>query len=177
MKTSSSILAVAFALFCFGCGGSDVATTAAGKPDPDFPVVSSGDDPRFATISGGQGQAQPEVDPPDRRPPGSLLIRDLEVGSGPVARPGDRVAVRYLGVIYKTGEVYYRGWLYPPALRIRLRPDGQAWEEGIWGMREGGRRELVVPSRLAFGKGAIDYVIELVRVEPAAKPPPGGDQL
>lgn len=179
MKAAAAILAVALALLAGGCGEDGTAVTAreANPPEqtgPRYPNVSDGSDPRFASISPGDGpRDEPEVAPPDLPPPKRLLIRDLEVGSGTVARPGDQVTVRYIGVFYETGRLYYRGWLYPPALKVRLRPGGQAWEEGIWGMREGGRRELVVPSRLAFGSGAIDYVVELVRVEPAAKPPPG----
>lgn len=183
MKISTAIVVILLALLSFGCGGDDVATdtgepeprssTVSGGDGPRLPTVSDGDDPRFATVSGGEARGtEPEVDPPDQVPPQRLLIRDLEVGSGPVAHPGDQVAVRYLGVDYKTGEVRFYGWLYPPSLEFRLRAR-EAWEEGIWGMRKGGRRELVVPSRLAFGTGAIDYVIELVRLEPASKPPSG----
>jgi peptidylprolyl isomerase len=180
MKLSTVILAVGLALLCFGCGEDDSTVTAGAanaseENGPRFPTLSDGSDPRFATITPGEDgpRDEPEVDPSDLAPPKRLLIRELEVGSGAVAEPGDEVAVRYLGIIYETGELFYRGWLYPPSLRVRLQPGGEAWEEGVWGMRVGGRREMVVPSHLAFGSGAIDYVVELVRIEPASEPPSG----
>lgn len=180
MKISAAILAVALALLSFGCGGDDSATgdsgTASQAQDPRLPTLSDPDDPHFATVTGGKGRAAPVVVPSDLPPPKELMVRDLEVGSGPIALPGDQVAIRYQGTEHKNGDVQFRGWIYPPSLDYRLgsNGNGEAFEEGIMGMQEGGRRELLIPSRLAFNTGAIDYVVELVRLEPASKPRPSG---
>ncbi len=146
--------------------------------DSGFPAVSDPDDPRFASVSGGEGRrTQPRIEPSNQPPPKRLLVRDLKVGSGPVARPGDRAAVFYIGVDYKTGKRLFQTW--PPTAQpfvVRLRPagDAAAWEEGVMGMRVGGRREILVPSRLAFGDGALDYVLDLVRIEPDSQAPGTG---
>lgn len=184
MKRCSAILAVVLALLGPGCGGDDTAAT--GKSDPvgatgpsgatgptgatphPFPVISDASDPHFATVTYGKGRrAAPKIDPSDQPPPEGLLVRDLVVGSGPVTRHNDRVAVRYTGVDYKSGKVLYSNWKYPPQLEFRLGIGGygEGWEEGIRGMRPGGRREFVIPSRLAFAQGPLDYVVELVRLE------------
>jgi FKBP-type peptidyl-prolyl cis-trans isomerase len=183
MRVPAAIFAASFTLLAFGCGGEGTATVSSeGAPAPeapaaseprdfDFPTVSRREDPRFATVSAGKGRAEPAIDPADRPPPKRLLVRDIVVGSGPAARPGDRVAVFYIGVDQRTGAQRFHTW--PPSAQpfvVRLRPPGsaEAWEEGLMGMRAGGRREMLVPSRLAAGGGALDYVFDLVRVEPSA---------
>lgn len=189
MKIYSAILTIALALLSYGCAGDDdPAAAGKGEPagatgssgatgpsgEPEFPPVSDGTDPHFATVADGGGRhAPPKIEPPAQPPPKGLLIRDLAAGSGFVARPNDRVAVRYTGVDYRTGEVLYRGWVYPPRLEFRLGIGayGVGFEKGIRGMRPGGRRELVIPSRLAFAAGPVDYVVELVRLEPSKSSP------
>jgi peptidylprolyl isomerase len=168
------MLIAALALLSFGCGGDEAESTVAETVAPPekktrFPVLSDPNDPRFATVSMGEGRTEPEIDPADRAPPKSILVRDLEVGSGPIARPGVRVAVRYLGVDHRTGEHSYFGWLYPPALKMQLGDKPEAWEGTLWGMRAGGFREMIIPSRFAIGNTTLDYVVEMVRVEPVAK--------
>jgi peptidylprolyl isomerase len=187
MKVFTAILAASFALLCLGCGGNDTTTVSdekgaeapagSDRQDRGFPTVSERDDPRFATLSSGGGRrAQLEIDPSHRPPPKRFLVRDIKVGAGPVARPGDRAAVWYIGVDYKTGERQFQAWppVAPRPFVVQLRPPGiaEAWEVGIMGMRAGGRREMLIPSRLAFGNGALDYVFDLVRLE---SPPPPGD--
>jgi peptidylprolyl isomerase len=178
MKISAAIFAIALALLSLGCGRDDAAsTTEATETAPRLPTVSNGNDPHFATVSGGErGGPEPNIDPPGRAPPEQLLIRDLEVGSGPVAHRGDRVAVRYMGVDYRSGKVRFRDWSYPAPLEYRLGAggNGAAFEEGIVGMQAGGRRELVIPSRLSYGSDGLDYVVGVARVEPASKPALGG---
>lgn len=180
MRIPVVILTVALALLAFGCGGDDDASTAGTtKPvvekEPPLPALADGSDPRFATVALGEGpRPVPKVDTPNQAPPEDLLVRDLKVGSGPTAHLGDVAAVRYLGVDYRTGKVLYFGWLYPPALEVQLSLSGEPWSKGVVGMRVGGSREIVVPSHLALGAGALDYVVELARVEPASKPAPGG---
>jgi len=186
MKTPLIILAAALALTVVGCGGDDStategtaaegAATTTAKPEPRF-VFSDGNDPRFATISKGDGPLPgPEIDPPDLPAPKVVLVRELGSGSGAAAELGDVVALRYLGTRYESGKAWFQGWL-PSPVPHQLGVGQWAshvWEEALVGMREGGRRELILPAQFASGDEAVDYVIEMVRVEPAAKPPPGG---
>jgi peptidylprolyl isomerase len=119
----------------------------------------------FSAVDVRGGGKDPEFDPPDRPPPKKLLHRELEAGSGPPAGRGDEVAIRYAGAMYETGEVRYGGTAGP--FRLGAGGLGGAFERGIEGMRAGARRELIVPSRLLGGSGAVDYVIEMKRLEPA----------
>lgn len=108
----------------------------------------------------------PDPKAPPGPPPKELVIEDLKVGSGPVAKKGDKVAVHYIAERYDTGAQFTRRWEPdPPAVYPRLGegPYGEL-EDGIEGMREGGRRQLIAPNYAQF---PLIYVYELEKVEPA----------
>lgn len=118
-----------------------------------------------STESGGHDALRanrPEIHPPSGPPPKKLVVKDLELGSGPAVKPGDRIGILYVGVDYETGEERYHRWFLRP-LRFRFGSKYLApgLERGLIGMKVGGRRELIIPSRLAYGTGAVDYVVEL----------------
>lgn len=199
MKAIRAIFAVSVALLWVGCGNDDAATTSretaattaaesgseppapAAASDPSrtvFPNVLPSDDPRFASVTYGEGRyPKPQIDPADGPQPRKLLVRDLEVGSGPVARAGDEVGVFYIGVAHATGKKQFQTWpptAQPFVTELRSFESAEGWEKGVMGMREGGRREVLVPSRLAFDSGALDYVFVLASLKPASEAPPGG---
>lgn len=160
MKLLPAVVALWIALAVMGCGDGETYPSAAEA------------DGYFASVSGGEWDRAPEVLPPDRLPPKKVVFRDIEVGGGPMARRGDRVAIHYVGINYKTGETQYPGrWPPEDPLILRLGSGyvALAYEEALVGMRVGGRREVIVPSRLLFRTGTIDYVVDLVRIEPASK--------
>jgi FKBP-type peptidyl-prolyl cis-trans isomerase len=174
MKALAAILAASFALASFGCGEEDPAamttqapkatTTTAEQAGPKL-ILVSGNDPRVGTVTPGESwRAEPTIDPPDRaQVPKLLLGRDLKVGSGSVANLGDVVTVRFVGVDYKSGKISFTGWGRKAALEFELgtNGNGEGFETGMVGMRVGGRRELVIPSRLSFGAKPLIYVVEL----------------
>jgi peptidylprolyl isomerase len=169
MKMLIAAIGISFALLAFGCGEGETTTVSAGPKKhatPQGPREYKADGP-YATVSIGAGGARPKVDPPDRRPPGKTLVRDLEVGTGRVARRGDLVTVHYVGINYKTGKEQYGHWPpdEPTEIELNFNTESKAWEEEIEGMRVGGLREMIIPSRLLFGTGTIDYALELMRVE------------
>ncbi len=96
---------------------------------------------------------KPFVDPPEGPAPSELEIVDLEVGTGPEAVPGKRVAVHYVGVAHSTGEEfdssYGRG--EPLVFGLGARQVITGWDQGIVGMKVGGRRRLTIPPHLAYG--------------------------
>jgi peptidylprolyl isomerase len=124
----------------------------------------------FAAIRIRKGKKKPVIDPPGRSPPTTLLTRDLKVGSGPAAQKGDEAFVYFAGAIYETGKIRFYGWRpFPPAgVVLGSGLWGKAWEEGIEGMKVGGRREVIVPSPLLKGNPAVDYLIELVKLDPGS---------
>jgi peptidylprolyl isomerase len=96
---------------------------------------------------------KPEIDFPGGDPPTDLEITDIWEGDGAVANPGDTVRVHYVGVAYSTGEEFDASWNRGDPLEFRLGV-GQViagWDEGVQGMRVGGRRQLVIPPDLAYG--------------------------
>ncbi len=96
------------------------------------------------------------------------------MGTGPVVGPRDRVAVYYTSVDYRSGRTQLQTWPPPPLPLVVQLSGREAWEDGIVGMRAGGRRELIIPSGPAIGNGALDYVFDLVRIEPASSKAPAG---
>lgn len=158
----------------------EVDSALAFKPrEPRFPSPAASDDPHFPTITykGNGPRAMPVVEPPDLPPPQRFVVRDIEVGTGPVAHHGDEVDIWFIDFFYKSGKQAFFGWA-PPASpwtidRVGAGGTFVAMEEGIEGMREGGRREMLVPARRAFGTGALHVMVDLVRVKPR-EPSRGG---
>jgi peptidylprolyl isomerase len=97
---------------------------------------------------------KPEIDFPGGDPPVELEITDIWEGDGAVAKAGDTVRVHYVGVAYSTGEEFDASWSRGDPLEFRLGV-GQViagWDQGVQGMRVGGRRQLVIPPDLAYGE-------------------------
>jgi peptidylprolyl isomerase len=94
---------------------------------------------------------QPEIDFPGGEPPTELVITDVVVGDGAEALPGGQVEVNYVGVDFETGEEFDSSWGRGESIEFPLRGLIQGWQDGIPGMRVGGRRQLVVPPDLAYG--------------------------
>jgi peptidylprolyl isomerase len=95
--------------------------------------------------------ARPEVDAPEGPAPTELEIADIVVGDGDEARPGARVTVHYLGVEYDSGEEFDSSWGRGESITFPLSGLIKGWQDGIPGMKVGGRRKLVVPPHLAYG--------------------------
>lgn len=95
--------------------------------------------------------AKPEVDAPEGPAPDALEIVDIVVGDGAEATPGAKVDVHYLGVEYDSGEEFDSSWSRGQSIDFPLNNLIKGWQEGIPGMRVGGRRKLTVPPNLAYG--------------------------
>ncbi|WP_435737335.1 FKBP-type peptidyl-prolyl cis-trans isomerase [Cellulosimicrobium sp. PMB13] len=94
---------------------------------------------------------RPEIDAPEGPAPTELVVEDIVVGDGPEAAPGSTVDVHYLGVEYETGEEFDASWNRGQSINFPLRSLIAGWQQGIPGMKVGGRRKLVVPPELAYG--------------------------
>jgi peptidylprolyl isomerase len=105
---------------------------------------------------------KPDVDFVDPTPPTDLVITDLTEGDGPEAGPGSTVSVHYVGVAHSTGEEFDASYNRGTPLQFRLGA-GQVisgWDQGISGMKVGGRRQLVIPPHLAYGDRGAGGVIQ-----------------
>lgn len=94
---------------------------------------------------------RPEVDFPGGDAPAHLEITDLWLGGGAEAVEGAKVKVHYVGVDFHTGEEFDASWNRGQPIEFPLQGLIKGWQDGIPGMREGGRRQLVVPPQLAYG--------------------------
>lgn len=96
-------------------------------------------------------KTKPEIEFYDGDAPAELVSIDIEIGTGDEAKPGDKVDVHYLGVDFESGEEFDSSWSRGQSVNFPLRSLIAGWQEGIPGMKVGGRRQLVVPPALAYG--------------------------
>jgi len=105
---------------------------------------------------------KPEIDFPDSAPPDDLEVTDLTTGDGADAVSGKTVDVHYVGVTHSSGEEfdasYDRG--QPLSFRLGVGQVISGWDQGVAGMKVGGRRKLVIPPHLAYGDRGAGGVIE-----------------
>ena len=94
---------------------------------------------------------KPEIDFIEGPAPTELVITDLVIGEGAQANPGDTVDVHYVGVDFETGEQFDASWDRGESISFPLAGLIAGWQEGIPGMKVGGRRQLVIPPELAYG--------------------------
>jgi peptidylprolyl isomerase len=105
--------------------------------------------------------AKPEVTIPDEQPPSDLVTEDLTVGDGAEAAPGQEVEVHYVGVSWSTGGQFDASWDRGQPFSFGLGA-GQViagWDQGVSGMRVGGRRRLTIPPHLGYGDRGAGGVI------------------
>ncbi|MGB2840750.1 MAG: FKBP-type peptidyl-prolyl cis-trans isomerase [Actinomycetes bacterium] len=94
---------------------------------------------------------KPEVDFPGGEAPDTLVVTDVTVGDGAEATAGATVQVHYLGVEFESGEEFDSSWSRGESINFPLGNLIKGWQEGIPGMKVGGRRQLICPPALAYG--------------------------
>ncbi len=120
---------------------------------------------------------RPEIGKPEGDIPFELGIDDIVVGDGDEATKGTKVSVHYVGVAFSTGEEFDASWNRGQPFEFKLG-QGQVipgWDAGVEGMKVGGRRQLTIPSAMAYGArgagGAIKpheplvFVVDLLSVD------------
>jgi len=84
--------------------------------------------------------------------PAELVVDDIVEGDGAEAKSGDEVTVQYVGVDFRTGEEFDASWDGEPfVFELGAGEVIPGWDEGVVGMKEGGRRQLTIPPDLAYG--------------------------
>lgn len=139
--------------------GSGEATTTAKKAKP------------------GAKKTKPKVTVPSGPPPKQLAIKEIEEGTGAEAKKGDTVSVQYVGVGYESEEEFDSSWSRNEPFSFQLGAGMviPGWDQGVEGMKVGGRRELIIPPELAYGEAGsppaigpnetLIFVIDLLAVE------------
>lgn len=179
MSVKSSIAALAAALLGLGlagCGSSRapgvVLAPSAGQTAPTITTVMT---PKSGALS-----KEPSFKVPSGPPPTKLKVTDLIKGTGATAKAGEQLSVNYVGKLYKTGKVFDSSWQDTPGQAFQFQLDAKpsqviaGWDQGLAGMKVGGRRELIIPPSLAYGKqgsppkipanATLVFVIDLLKV-------------
>lgn len=167
MRFKAGTTAAAVALLGFGvagCGSSKApgvvlapsgGLTTAKVSQVATTTTATTTTPAVATPTSGPLSKEPKIAVPSGPPPTHLVIKDLVKGIGTTAAKGSQISVNYVGALYKTGKVFDASWTRhqtfgPFALGAGAVIKG--WDEGLVGMKVGGRRELIIPPSLAYGK-------------------------
>jgi peptidylprolyl isomerase len=150
------ILTAALALVAAGCGSSNDKTTSTSASSTAATTDTA------AAPATAKPRPKPKVKVPAGKPPKKLVIKDLIPGTGPAAKAGDPITVNYIGVNFADGKPfdnsYDRGQPFPFQLGGGQVIPG--WDQGLVGMKVGGRRELVIPPSLAYGPSGQPPVIK-----------------
>lgn len=105
---------------------------------------------------------KPEIDFPGAEPPTELVSEDVSVGDGAEAQAGDQIQAHYVGVAWSSGEEFDASWNRGAPLDFQVGV-GQVipgWDQGILGMKVGGRRKLTIPAHLGYGDRGAGNVIK-----------------
>jgi peptidylprolyl isomerase len=123
---------------------------------------------------------KPVIEVPSGPPPKKLEVKDIVTGDGAAPQVGQELTVQYVGVDYSTGQEFDTSWGDPQPFQFQLGSAQviKGWDEGIVGMKVGGRRELIIPPKLAYGAqgqppavgpdATLIFVIDLVSIGPSA---------
>jgi peptidylprolyl isomerase len=121
-------------------------------------------------------KTKPAIPKQSGNPPKKLVIKDIVKGTGKTAKAGAVVSVQYVGVDYKTGEQFDASWDRGQPFQFQLGAQSviPGWDQGVAGMKVGGRRQLTIPPDLAYGpqgqppaigpSATLVFVIDLVSV-------------
>ena len=114
-------------------------------------IGRGGDDEDSSALT--DTSVKPVVEVPDEPAPAELVSEDIVTGDGATAESGDQLTVQYVGVDYETGEQFDASWDAGQPFEFELGAGGviPGWDEGIEGMKVGGRRQLTIPPELAYG--------------------------
>jgi len=173
LRTTTIVLLAIAALGTAACGNDDeTASTAVGPaatteapetatvqpPDvtveaPPATPTTPAEAPAKPTSISKDLKTKPEIPRPTGTPPTKLVVDDIVKGKGKTAKTGDNVTVQYVGVAFSTGEQFDASWDGGRPFEFQLGEQGiiQGWNQGVAGMKVGGRRELVIPPDLAYG--------------------------
>ncbi len=142
------VAVIALILLASKCTGSDnTAADTTVAEDTIAPVVTTPPNPKLAE--------KPVITVPTTPKPSKLEVKDLIVGTGPEVAPGDDVVMQYAGSSWSTGKEFDSSWSRGktpfPVPNVGQAGVIAGWNQGLIGMREGGRRQIIIPPELGYG--------------------------
>jgi peptidylprolyl isomerase len=163
-KTLIPAALAAAALAAAGCGGNTKPSTAdtyaakaADEAKTQTTTSTTATLPTAQRVSPGPGEGdlktKPTIPAQTGAAPTRLVVQDVIVGTGPQAKSGDQVSVQYVGVLFKGGKEFDSSWKRKQPFDFSIGAGNviQGWDQGVAGMRVGGRRRLIVPASLGYG--------------------------
>lgn len=181
MAKALLIIGACLALFVAGCGddSSTTADTSATTTEEQSPPATTTEEQSSAEKATEEAEKRKKpkfINVPDGAPPAKLVVKDLKKGTGPAAKAGDEVTVNYVGVLYKTGQQFDASWDRGEPFPFSLGSGSviPGWEQGLEGMKVGGRRELIIPPELGYGSqgtgeippnATLVFVVDLLEVK------------
>jgi peptidylprolyl isomerase len=157
------------------CGSDDDSTSRGDTTTVSGPQRSAKDvDVAAATNT----KEKPSVAVPDGKPPSGLQQVDLVQGTGPAAKTGDKLKVQYVGLAWSTGQEFDASWDRGDTIDVTLGAGNviPGWDRGLVGMKQGGRRLLVVPPSEGYGaqgqppaigpNETLVFVVDAVKITP-----------
>lgn len=189
-KTSLTLAAIAVGAVVAGCGGGGGSTAAGVAQAPSGGATqgaittapatsttsSSTSSASVPTPTSGPLSKEPAVPAEKGTPPTKLVTKDVVRGTGATAKSGSTVTVNYVGALYKNGKVFDASWKRNQTFTTQLSTSAviPGWVQGISGMKVGGRRVLIIPPSLGYGKtgspptipgnSTLVFVVDLLKV-------------
>ena len=149
------------ALSLAACGSGDKETTATSGSAPPPTATPTPEAATAPSESLKDTKTKPVIAKPSGDPPAKLVTEDIVKGKGPAAKSGDTVSVQYVGASWSTGEEFDASWDRGQPFDFQLGGGMviKGWDEGVAGMRKGGRRKLVIPPDMGYGPAGQPPVI------------------
>ncbi|HEY6695710.1 MAG TPA: FKBP-type peptidyl-prolyl cis-trans isomerase [Solirubrobacteraceae bacterium] len=154
-KLLSLTLALLLGAGIAACGGDDSSDseTAATSTPTETPTAAPANVDEIVAGVGKNTKKKPKIVKPQGDPPTQLVIKDIVKGTGPKAKPGDTLTMQYVGNSWSTGEQFDASWDRGQAFPFQLGAGMviPGWDQGMVGMRKGGRRLLIIPPDMGYG--------------------------
>ena len=165
-KLITLTLALVLSAGIAACGEDDEPATGGGDetaatPTPT-PTASEDGVEALVQAIGKDTSAKPEVPAPQGEPPPELVIRDIVPGKGAKAKAGDEMSMQYVGISWSNGQQFDASWdrgAQPFTFPLGQQQVIPGWDEGLIGIRKGGRRLLIIPPEMGYPEGTPDGAI------------------
>jgi peptidylprolyl isomerase len=153
-RIGAGLATLGVAALIAGCGSGGSSSIGVGNESSSVPTTTEPTATAGTTPTSGPLATEPTITVPKGTAPTTLVTKEIITGTGAEAKAGNSVTVNYVGALYSNGKVFDASWNRKEPFTFTLG-QGQVipgWDKGVAGMKVGGRRELIIPAELAYGK-------------------------